>query len=268
LKPTVLAAALLLLAAAPAAAQAPAQPAAHALGADLGGDAGSASAAPAACPVGPGHVIANGGLERSRAAVAAGRLTVLAMGSSSIEGVGASRRELAFVPLLEAGLERRLPGVEVTVVNRGIGGETAKETADRLARETAAVRPELVIWQLGTNDVLRDRPGDDVFADFRRGEAILDAAGVDVLLVDPQRLPEATPNPAFRGRNPALGEMARLIGLEGGRKGYAVLTRFTAMQDWGGLDRGGVGPDDLHLNDQGYACWAEIAAEGLAAALR
>lgn len=228
----------------------------------------AARTAPAACPVSAAHVVANDGLTRSRAAVAAGRLTVLAMGSSSIEGVGASRPELGFVPRLEAGLEHRLPGVEVTVVNRGVGGETAMETADRLARETAAVRPDLVIWQLGTNDVLRDRSMDDVFADFRRGQRILDAAGVDVLLVDSQRLPEDTDNPSFRGRNPALAEMARLIALEGGRKRYAVHGRFAAMADWGGLEGGGVGPDDLHLNDAGYACWAEIAAEGLAAALR
>ncbi|GAA0639360.1 SGNH/GDSL hydrolase family protein [Brevundimonas lenta] len=227
-----------------------------------------AQTAPAACPVSPEHVVANAGLSKSRAAVAGGKLTILAMGSSSIEGVGASRRELSFVPLLEAGLERRLPGVEVTVINRGIGGETAKETADRLSGEIAANSPDLVIWQLGTNDVLRDRPMADVFADFRRGEAILDAAGVEVLLIDPQRVPEGTSNPSFRGRNPALGEMARLIDLEGGRKNYAVLRRFDAMEAWSGLDRGGVGPDDLHLNDQGYACWAEVTAEGLAAALR
>jgi acyl-CoA thioesterase I len=236
--------------------------------------AGDADAAPrsdpaaSACPVSAAHVIANGGLERSRASVRAGRLTILAMGSSSIEGVGASRRELSFVPLLEAGLERRLPGVEVTVINKGVGGETAKETADRLEREIAANDPDLVIWQLGTNDVLRDRAMDAVFADFRRGEGVLDRADVDVLLVDPQRLPEETANPSFRGRNPALDEMARLIDLEGGRVGYAVLHRFAAMADWSGLPRGGVGRDDLHLNDAGYACWAEITAEGLTAALR
>lgn len=225
-------------------------------------------AAPPGCPVTADHVVANGGLDRSRAAVAGGRLTILAMGSSSIEGVGASRRDLSFVPLLEAGLEQRLPGAEVTIINKGVGGETAKETADRLAREIEAARPDLVIWQLGTNDVLRDRPMDDFFADFRRGEAVLDRAGVDVLLVDPQRLPEGTANPAFRGRNPALGETARLIDLEGGRVGYAVMRRFAAMAGWTGLERGGVGPDDLHLNDAGYACWAGIAAEGLASALR
>lgn len=224
--------------------------------------------APAACPVSAEWVEPNFGLERSRAAVAGGKLTILAMGSSSIEGVGASQPDLGFVPLLEAGLERRLPGVDVTVVNKGIGGETAKETAGRLAREIAANRPDLVIWQLGTNDVLRDRSIDAFFGDFRRGERILDRAGVDVLLIDPQRLPDDAKNPAFQGRNPALAEVARLIGLEGGRVQYAVLRRFQAMSGWRGLDRGGVGPDDLHLNDAGYACWSETTAEGLATALR
>ena len=224
--------------------------------------------APAACPVTADHLVANDSLDQSRRAVASGRLTILAMGSSSIQGHGASRPGMSFVPLLEAGLERRLPGVEVTVINRGVGGETAKETADRLAPEIEAADPDLVIWQLGTNDVLRDRSTDDVFADFRLGQAVLDRAAVEVLLIDPQRLPDGTTNPSFRGRNPALGEMARLIDLEGGRVGYAVLHRFAAMSDWSGLDRGGIGPDDLHLNDPGYACWAEITAEGLAAALR
>lgn len=225
--------------------------------------------APSACPVSADHVVANDGLTKSRAAVAAGRLTILAMGSSSIEGAGASQPARGFVPMLEAGLERRLPGVAVTVINKGIGGETAKDTADRLQRETAAARPDLVIWQLGTNDVLRDRPGDAIFADLRRGETILDAADVDVMLIDPQRLPEATTNPGFKGGNPALGDLSRLLALEAGRVGYAVSGRFNAMTGWNGLaGSSGVGPDDLHFNDEGYACWAEITAEGLAAALR
>jgi len=218
----------------------------------------------AVCPLETGFVADNGGLTRSRAAVRTGRLTILAVGSSSIEGVGASRRELGFAPLLERGLERRMPGVEVTVINRGIGGETARETANRLERELAAGRVDLVIWQLGTNDVLRNRMVDDVFADFHRGEAVLRAADVDVLLIDPQRLPENTHNMSFRGRNPALGDMARRIAEEGRKGGYAVLRRFDAMAGWSGLEHGGVGPDDLHLNDAGYACWAEVTAEGLA----
>jgi len=228
-----------------------------------------ASDALAACPVSAEWTIVNGGLQRSHAAVAQGRLTILAMGSSSIEGVGASTPALGFAPRLQAGLERRLPGVTITVINRGIGGETTADTADRLQVETQRTDPDLVIWQLGTNDVLRDRPQDDIFDDFRRGQDTLNRAGVDVLLVDPQRLPEATNNPSFKGRNPGLAEISRLIALEAGRVGYALSKRFEPMAGWGGLaGSSGVGPDDLHFNDEGYACWAETTAEGLAAALR
>lgn len=224
--------------------------------------------APAGCPVTAAHLSDNGGLTRSRAAVNAGELRILAVGSSSIEGVGASRPELGFVPLVEAGLAQRLSGVEVTLVNRGIGGETTKETVDRLAREIADARPHLVLWQLGTNDILRDRSMDDVFADYRRGQAILAAAGVDVMVIDPQRLPETARNPNFAGRNPALSEVSRLIALEAGRVRYAAFGRFEAMSAWGDLPGGGVGPDELHLNDAGYACWAAITVEDLSAALR
>lgn len=224
--------------------------------------------APAGCPVSSAHVNAFEPMQHARAAVQRGRLTILALGSSSIEGVGASHPERGFVPLLESGLERRLPGVEVTVINRGIGGETTLDTEGRIPLQTSLTVPDIVIWQWGTNDVLRDRPTADVVADFRRGADWLDRAGVDVLLIDPQRLPEDTDNPGFRGRNPALAAMAQTIADEARTRGYAVLARHAAMAEWSALPGGGVGPDDLHLNDAGYACWAENTAEGLAAALR
>lgn len=233
----------------------------------------SPSEAPAAdapaCPVGGDSLtLAGDGLTRSRAAAAAGRLTILAIGSSSIEGVGASKVELGFVPLLQLDLQQRLPGVDITVINRGRGGETAWETANRLQAELDAYRPDLVIWQLGTNDILRARPWSAIVQDLHRGSDILGRAGVDVLLVDPQRLPEDEQNVNFGRMNAPLGETARLIAVEGSRIGYAVQRRFEAMRGWDRLTRGGVGPDGLHLNDEGYACWAAVTAESLAQALR
>lgn len=221
----------------------------------------------AACPVSPDSLtLAGDGLVRSRTAVAQNRLNILAVGSSSIEGIGASKVEFGFVPLLQSDLRARLPDVAVNVWNRGIGGETARETVDRLEAEIVRFRPDLVIWQLGTNDVLRARPWNDIAADIQRGEAILTRYNVDVLLVDPQRLPDNAVN--FPGKNPVLGETARLIAVEGNRVGYAVQRRFEAMSAWTRLTRGGIGPDDLHMNDAGYACWASMTAEGLAAAVR
>lgn len=229
------------------------------------------SASPAAlldCSVNTAVVtLAGRGLSRSRLAVHdISRLNILALGSSSIEGVGASQREFGFVPRLQNDLRARLPDVAVNVFNRGIGGESAFETANRMQAEIDTYRPDLVIWQLGTNDVLRARPWADIQADMARGQAILDAADVDVLLVDPQRLPEDGVN--FRGKNTDLAEVSRLLAAEGSRMGYAVQHRFEAMASWKGLNRGGIGPDDLHMNDDGYACWARVTADSLASAVR
>jgi lysophospholipase L1-like esterase len=225
-------------------------------------------AAAPACPVNAAALtLAGDGLYRSKAAVRRlSRLNILAIGSSSIEGVGASRRDLGFVPMLQNDLRTRLPEVAVNVFNRGIGGESAFETANRLRAEIETYKPDLVIWQVGTNDVLRARPWSDVMVDITRGQAILDAADVDVLLIDPQRLPEDGVN--FRGKNVELAEVARLLAVEGARMGYAVQHRFDAMRAWTGLRRGGIGPDDLHMNDDGYACWASVTADSLAAAVR
>jgi len=223
---------------------------------------------PAACPVSPGGFQANDGLTRSRAALESGSLTILAVGSSSIEGVGASAPGLGYVPLVEAGLREAFPGVRITVINRGIGGETTADTANRLQTEIDATRPDLVLWQLGTNDMLRDLTLARVVSDFDRGRDILDAAGVDVVLIDPQRLPEDTDNAGFRGRNSLLAGVSGTIAWLGAREGYAVDPRFGPMSGWAGLEGGGVGPDDLHLNDAGYACWAANTVAGLGGALR
>ncbi len=223
---------------------------------------------PAACPVSASSFQANDGLARSRAALGTGALTILAVGSSSIEGVGASRPELGYVPLVEAGLREAFPDARIAVINRGIGGETTADTVNRLQAEIDAARPDLVIWQLGTNDMLRDLTVARVVSDFDRGRDILDAAGVDVLLIDPQRLPEDTDNPGFRGRNATLAAVSGTIAWLGAREGYALDPRFGPMSGWAGLDGGGVGPDDLHLNDAGYACWAANTVAGLGDALR
>lgn len=223
---------------------------------------------PAACPVSVDGFRENGGLSRSRAALDAGALTILAVGSSSIEGVGASRPDLGYVPRVEAGLREAFPVARITVINRGIGGETTADTVNRLQAEIDAARPDLVLWQLGTNDMLRDLTLARVVSDFDRGRDILDAAGVDVVLIDPQRLPEDTDNAGFRGRNSLLAGVSGTIAYLGAREGYAVAPRFGPMPGWAGLEGGGVGPDDLHLNDAGYACWAANTVAGLGGALR
>src|SRR5229473_5630440 len=89
-------------------------------------------------------------------------LTIVAMGSSSTQGIGASTPEASYPSRLQADLRDRFPDVEVRVLNRGIGGEDVGEELGRFSRDIFASHPDLVIWQVGTNAVLRR---DDLGAD-------------------------------------------------------------------------------------------------------
>lgn len=220
------------------------------------------------CPVDDANWTQRLPLERARAAVADGALSVLAIGSSSVEGAGASNPDLGFVPALQRELTTALPGVAVTVHNKGIGGETAEGASRRMAAMIAETQPDLILWQLSTNDVLQNRDETQFITDYRRGLDIIEEAEVDLVLMDSQVLPEATQNPSFQGKNPTLSDRARLIALEADRRGHPVSSRFAAMRGWSRVPGGGVGPDDLHLNDAGYACWARMTAQPLAAALK
>ncbi|MER2252806.1 GDSL-type esterase/lipase family protein [Methylorubrum podarium] len=189
-----------------------------------------------------------------------GPLTIVAFGSSSTEGVGASNPAAAYPARLEAGLRRALPhlGGRITVTNRGVGGEAVDEMLARLDRDVIAPRPDLVIWQTGSNDALRGISLDH----FREASAAalerIRAAGIDVVLMEPQWCPalDATPGAdRFRDAVRALGHDLDI----------PVIRRSDLMRDWigqGRLTRTELfASDGLHMADGGYALLAEAAQD-------
>jgi hypothetical protein len=113
----------------------------------------AAAVDPAACPPTAQPAIAAPGLA---AAAASGReVRIIAFGSSSTAGAGASLPRFAYPPRLEAALRRALPGVSVTVVNRGASGEDVGQMLARIETEVLARAPDLVVWQVGANAALR-----------------------------------------------------------------------------------------------------------------
>jgi acyl-CoA thioesterase-1 len=192
-------------------------------------------------------------------------LTIIAFGSSSTEGVGASSPAHTYPARLQADLAALIPaGETVTVVNRGIGGEDADDMMTRLARDVLSAQPDLVIWQTGTNDPLRKLPLDRFIAETRAGILEMRAAGIDVVLMEPQdcRMMRATPG-AF-----AYRDAVRRIGTE---LAVPVVRRYDLIHRW--LADGTVteaqlmAPDGLHMADAGYErLAAEVARELLDAA--
>ncbi|GJE09626.1 hypothetical protein FOHLNKBM_0651 [Methylobacterium longum] len=187
-------------------------------------------------------------------------LKIVAFGSSSTEGVGASSPANAYPARLQSDLRKKLRGMDVAVINRGIGGEHVDDMLVRLDRDVIAAEPQLVIWQTGSNDPLRgvsiDHFRDATVAAIRR----IREAGIDVVLMEPQWCPklEATP-----GASRFL-EAVRSIGDE---LDVPVIRRADLMHGWvreGKLTTKQLfAADGLHMADRGYALLAEAAAQSI-----
>ena len=192
-----------------------------------------------------------------------GGARIVAFGSSSTAGSGASDPSHAYPALLEARLRAAL-GPHVTVLNRGRGGEDAHNMIERITRDAIAERPELVIWQVGANASMR-RMDPDQFARFvRQGVGMLRQAGIDVVLMDNQRAPRIAASPGNRRFDAILAEIAETT------PGVTLFSRGALMDGWAAA---GVAPDTLlysdglHHNDRGYACLADALADALLAGL-
>jgi lysophospholipase L1-like esterase len=199
----------------------------------------------------------------SKAVRAHGFAKVLAIGSSSTEGIGASSTATTYVAQLEMTLEGFVKGLDIKMKARGLGGEEAEGAAVRMKREVALDRPDLVVWQVGTNDA-RERVDLEKFKECLRNTlAWLKAEKIDVVLVDPQYGADLVKDSHYEQVVKAIADIAR-------ESRVLLVDRFEAMREVA-LQRGGDGfylaSDRLHLNDTGHRCMAEQLARSIVAGL-
>jgi acyl-CoA thioesterase I len=184
-------------------------------------------------------------------------LYIVAFGSSSTEGVGASSKAATYPVRLQAELAASLPPeLKVTVENRGIGGEDVDDMMRRLPAITAE-KPDLVIWQTGTNDPLRNVELDHFIAETRAGIAAFRAAGIDVMLMGPQlcaAMQDKTGALRFRDAVRQIGEEMHV----------PVIHRYSMMEHWLAhktlTENQMLSPDGLHMADGGYHLLAMAVA--------
>jgi acyl-CoA thioesterase-1 len=200
-------------------------------------------------------------LEHSAARIdAGGPLTIVAVGSSSTAGTGASSPDRTYPSQLERELRQRFPKLDIDVVNHGKGGEDAPEELARLGRDVVAANPDLAIWQVGTNAVLRR---DDLAADgewMREGIDILKRHGIDVVLMDLQYAPRVLDRPAYQAMEDLIAETAE-------RAQVGLFRRFALMNYWQRNHSPDapamIGDDGIHMTDAGYGCLAANLAAAL-----
>jgi acyl-CoA thioesterase I len=192
-------------------------------------------------------------------------IKVVAVGSSSTAGAGASSPANAYPAKLEADLKARFPGVAIAVLNRGVNGEDAKQMLARFDEQVIGENPDLVLWQVGTNAVLRDHNLAGEAPLIRDGIRRLKVSGADVVLVDSQYAPKVLAKPDIEG-------MIKLVGAEAKMAGVGLFQRFAIMRHW--RETQGVpfeallSPDGLHMNDWSYGCVARLLGSAIADAVR
>jgi acyl-CoA thioesterase-1 len=198
----------------------------------------------------------------SQAALAAAATTmvlaqpirIVAIGSSSTYGAGASTRANTYPSRLATELSRHFPSHPITVINRGVDGDEASDMLARFNVDLIDERPHLVLWQVGTNALLRDSPLDRRATALHEGLARLKSIRIDVALVDPQFAPKVIAKPSAERSVEQIAATAH-------EESVGVFRRFAMMKHWYEVDRmpfdSFVSPDGLHLNDWSYACLAK-----------
>jgi acyl-CoA thioesterase I len=133
-----------------------------------------------------------------------------------------------------------------------------------LARLDTAVtveKPDLVLWQLGTNSLLREKALPPHASLVREGLARIKATGAEVVLIDPQYAPRVL-------AKPHVEDMISLIATAAKAEHVPLFHRFDLMRHWHETDHlpfeTFVSSDGLHMNDWSYACLAKAVGMAIA----
>jgi acyl-CoA thioesterase I len=198
----------------------------------------------------------------SRAVRASRPVRVLAIGSSSTVGIGASSPSATYVAKLETTLEGTFKGLDFDVVGRGLSGEEAQGAADRMKQEVEQTKPDLVVWQVGTNDAIRHVSIGHFQDCLRNTLTWLKENRTDVVLIDPQYGETLTKDEHYERVVAAIAEVAR-------EARVLLVDRFEAMRELHRVhgDRFYLTSDNLHMNDTGHRCMAEQLARSIVGGL-
>ncbi len=169
------------------------------------------------------------GLKRFAESIAKGQAKVVAIGSSTTAGEG----DIAAYPgRLLSFLQGEYQHANIIMSNKGISGQEAPAELQRFDADVIAQKPDLVIWQVGTNAVWQ--PADQhppSFEDTKK--AIADGlvklrakTRADVILMDLQYVP-AVLTPAKKDKALAMVEA---IGDLAQKAGANVFRRFAFMK--------------------------------------
>jgi lysophospholipase L1-like esterase len=181
-------------------------------------------------------------------------LRILAMGAAP----GRVSARGGYTALIEAMLERALKGVDIVMVNRGVSGELAANAATRMRNEVALQEPDLVLWQVGTNDALAYVSAGEFAATVQDQIEWLKRHKVDVVLVGLQFAKEMLRDAHYVEIRETLRSLAA-------KENVIVVRFYEAMQIIGQAQAGAPEPvaQEFARDEAGYNCLAQYVARAI-----
>lgn len=161
------------------------------------------------------------------ASFAPGTVTSQALGLSQapVPAGPVQTSERAFPSQMAKALQAAAPGVDVRMTVRGGRGLTAAEMLVVLRNELAVRKYQLVIWQTGTVEAVRNLPPGDFAQVLSEGAELVQAAGADLVLVDPQFSRFLQTNSNLDPYEQALQQASALPGV-------MLFRRYDLMRGW------------------------------------
>jgi acyl-CoA thioesterase-1 len=189
----------------------------------------------------------------------------VALGDSTVEGIGASSPEHNYVSRLHARLRAVYPQARMT--NLGVGGATSRDVVAGQLTAAVALRPDLVTLSIGPNDIT-GRVDVDEYA--RNVDTILEMLVRETTaVVVVNLLPDLAVTPRFRAspERDAVGRQAERFNTALARAAKAhdaeIVDLFSASRVEVPRRPELVASDGYHPSDAGYARWAELMWEGV-----
>jgi acyl-CoA thioesterase-1 len=200
-------------------------------------------------------------LPRTAARLKSGEpLKIVAIGSSSTVGLWVLRSAATYPEVMRRELTRLRSNAPIKVINSGRVGDTIPNNIARFERDVFAHTPDLVIWQLGTNDVAwGGRPDQGLKRSVLEGVRALKAGSSDVVLMDMQYAPQVLHSASYSTMEDIIIDVAK-------QERVGLFSRFALMRnsiDAGVAQSALVSFDGLHNTADGYDCIGRALARAI-----
>lgn len=191
----------------------------------------------------------------------------VALGDSTVEGVGASSPARNYAGRVHERLRAVYP--RARLMNLWVGGATASGVLSRQLPRALELQPDLVTLSVGPNDITGKRTLESYARDIDAILRTLNSRTSAVVVVN--LIPDLTVTPRFRGTEIEPRVRQRVVAfneiLARQARGYRaeVVDLYAASQREVPGRPDLIGPDRYHPSDEGYARWAELMWAGIEA---